>query len=44
MITSLTMIAGELAASRARELGLAATALARDTGSPVRALLFVVGA
>jgi len=37
-------LAGELASSRARELGLAATALARDTAGPVRALLFVVGA
>ncbi len=36
-------LAGELASSRARELGLAATALATDTGAPVRALLFVVG-
>ncbi|MBX7194920.1 MAG: UvrD-helicase domain-containing protein [Sandaracinaceae bacterium] len=36
-------IAGELAPSRARELGLAATALARDLGKDVRARLFVVG-
>jgi hypothetical protein len=35
-------LSGELAASRARELGLAATALARDLGVEVHARLFVV--
>jgi hypothetical protein len=35
-------LSGDLAASRARELGLAATALARDLGVEVHAWLFVV--
>ena len=35
-------LAGELTESRGRELGLAATALARDLGVAVQARLFVV--
>ena len=36
-------LAGDLSASKNRELGLAATAIARDLGTTVRARLFVVG-
>lgn len=36
-------LAGELSTSKTRELGLAATAIARDLGTAVRARLFVIG-